>query len=367
MTKRILHVVGVMDRAGAETMVMNLYRAIDRNQYQFDFVYFTEKECAFDAEILQLGGVIYRISNDKSKSLLLRTFELYKIIKINSFHAVHCHQLFSNAFHLCAAFFAGSKKRIAHSHNTSDSNSTSFFGRLYQSFAKLLIALLATDFIACGKQAGVFLFPNRKNITLIPNAVDIAKFMHQPKEINFFKNSSISEKTLVISQVGRFMPVKNHEFSLDLAVCLKNKGVDFHLFFAGSGPLEETLKNSAFTKEVSDKITFLGVRSDIENVLAHSSVLLMPSFHEGFPVILVESQVAGIPALISDSISKEVDLGLNLVHFKSLKSDSVSNWCSELEKIKEVFIPPPEERLAVLREKGFDIEVSVTLLEQIYQ
>ena len=122
--KRILHVVGGMDRAGAETMLMNLYRKLDRNNFQFDFVYFRERKCDYDDEILALGGRIFRVSMGGNP--ISRTFRLKKLIQKEApFHAVHCHMLFSNALHILAAYYAKIDMRISHSHNTSDVNSKS--------------------------------------------------------------------------------------------------------------------------------------------------------------------------------------------------------------------------------------------------
>ena len=364
--KRILQVVGSMDRAGAETMVMSLYRAIDKNQYQFDFVYFTERSCSYDDEILSLGGKIYRIPDKYSKKPITRTYALYKIIKKNKpFHAVHCHQLFSNAFHLTAAYFAGIKQRIAHSHNTSDVNSETLYGKFYQAFSRKIIKLFSTDYIACGDQAGKFLFPSVKEIVFIPNAVNVQKFLNvkERKKENFFQNNLITNDTIILSQIGRLMPVKNVEFSIHFAEYLKDNSIDFHLFFAGLGYLE---KNLVSEKELDKYITFLGVRSDIEMILAHSDALLMPSFHEGFPVILVESQTSGTPALISNNISNEVDLGLDLVHFCSLEA-SFDVWKDSLNRILTNSIPDTLKRHEVLKNKGFDIDISVKTLENIYK
>ncbi|NJX15160.1 glycosyltransferase [Tamlana crocina] len=368
--KRILQIVGTMDRAGAETMVMSLYRAIDKTEYQFDFVYFTERPCDYDDEILELGGKIYRIPESLASSSIRRTFELYKIIKNNKpFHAVHCHQLFSNAFHLIAAFCAGSKQRIAHSHNTSDVNSKTLHGKLYQKFSRKIINLLSTDFIACGDEAGKFLFPNQQNVVFIPNAVNVQKFINaKPNDTaqHFFKIEGISEKTMVLSQIGRLMPVKNVEFSINFAEYLKLKKIDFHICLVGAGRLENDLKQLVQSKGLEKQISFLGVRSDIEKVLAHSDALLMPSFHEGFPVILVESQTAGIPALISNRISSEVDLNMGLIEFCALES-SFDDWYKKLIELTSKPKMDAKARHDILKDKGFDIEVSVKLLEKIYQ
>jgi len=366
--KRILQVVGTMDRAGAETMVMSLYRAIDKSKYQFDFVYFTDKTCAYDDEILALGGRIFRIPSEYANKPLLRTYKLYKIIKNNGFFdAIHCHQLFSNGFHLLASRFAGVKKRIAHSHNTSDVNSKTLIGKTYQFVLKSLINRLATDFIACGNAAGKFLFFPDKNIIFIPNAVDVSKFLNVKDAINpnFFNTPSITKNTIVISQIGRLMPVKNVEFSIDFAKFMKENNIDFHLFFAGAGYLEHDLKKRVAAHNLKDVITFLGVRSDIEKILGHSDVLLMPSFHEGFPVILVEAQAAGTCAIISDRISKEVDLGLDLVQFCSLE-DAFSTWLTEMKNIIGKTKINADKRHDILKKHGFDIHVSVKLLEKVY-
>ena len=56
---RVLHVIGIMNRGGAETMIMNLYRHIDRSKVQFDFVENSSEPAIFDEEIISLGGRIY--------------------------------------------------------------------------------------------------------------------------------------------------------------------------------------------------------------------------------------------------------------------------------------------------------------------
>ncbi len=369
--KRILHIVGTMNRAGAETMVMNLYRAIDRTKYQFDFVYFTQQPCDFDKEIEDLGGRIFRISEKEFNSSFKRTYKLYQIIKENKpFHAVQCHQLLANSFHLMAAYFAGIKIRLAHAHSTRDFNDNSFARRFYRKFSKFLIKSFSTNFVACGVEAGNFLFPkvNKNKILFIPNAIDVHKFLssrnHRDKTI-FFKNNQIKEDTIVFSQIGRFMEVKNHKFSVDFALYLKSLGIDFQMFFVGFGVLEDKIKELVIDKNLSNNITFLGLREDIDLILANTDIMLMPSLYEGFPVILVESQAAGTPALISDQISNEVDLGMDLVKFCDLNA-TFDIWLDKTNLLLSTQKNHPEERLEILRKRGFDIDVSVKVLEKVY-
>ncbi len=318
---RVLQIIGSMDRAGAETVVMNLYRKLDKTKYQFDFVYFKNKKCDYDEEILSLGGRIFII--DK-KSAFSRTFSIYRLIRRESTHSIiHSHTLFSSAFHIVAAYFAGVKKRIVHSHSTGSKSKGFFNEKIYFPFARILIKKYATDFLACGKEAGNFLFSSvdREKVHDFPNAIDISTFLQKKGDRNYIRRLlGISANSVILIQVGRLFRVKNHEFSINFAKFLRAKKQNFHFVFVGGGEMHEELEQMAKDLGVDENISFLGVRSDIPELLGGSDVMFMPSLHEGFPVVLVESQVIGTPALISDRISQEVDLDVNKVRFVDLNS-----------------------------------------------
>lgn len=361
--KRILHIIGAMDRAGAETMVMNLYRAVDRTQFQFDFLYFTDKKCDFDEEIIAFGGAIYRVSNS---GLLGRSIETYKFLKENKqFHAIHSHTLLNNGFNLLAAFMAGFKIRIAHSHNTTNGIEKSISQKLYYVFSKFLINKFGTVFIACGKEAGEYLFYKNKKVIVLPNAVDFKMFTKNVKKPFLRKLLNISNECLLICQIGRLQSVKNHEFTIRLAQYMKIEAFNFHFAIIGNGVFEEQLIDLTRKLNIDDKITFLGLRSDIPEILSESDVMIMPSFYEGFPVVLVESQVAGIPAVISSTIATEVDLGIDLVNFESLDSD-YKVWAEKLIAIRFSKKGGDMTYLKVLKDKGYDIHENVKELIKIY-
>src|SRR5690606_6572901 len=113
----------------------------------------------------------------------------------------------------------------------------------------------------------------------------------------------------------------------------------FHFLFVGTGPMEEEIKLEVAARSLSDYVSFLGVRQDIPEILAGVDLLLMPSLHEGLPVVLIEAQAAGLPCVLSDGIAKESDLGLGLMHYQSLK-DSKARW---VEKILTVAKGPRPE------------------------
>tara|TARA_B110000503_G_scaffold142338_1_gene238803 strand:- start:9076 stop:10188 length:1113 start_codon:yes stop_codon:yes gene_type:complete len=363
--KRILHIIGSMNRAGAETMLMNLYRVIDKNKYQFDFVYFIDDTSDYDSEILVLGGRIFKIADTNP---LKRMLALTKLLRLHpEFQIVHCHTLFSNAFHLFATKIAHVPYRIAHSHNTSDLSKNRLISTLYQNCSKLIIKKYATHYVGCGRAAVEFLFPQQKEVLLLPNAVDTNYFSEIGTIQSNYINSefNLNNDCLKIIQVGRLQKVKNPFFSMEVANEMKRKGINFKIFFVGQGELYDTLKRQISDKNLTKEIYLLGLRKDIPQLMAGADVLLMPSLYEGFPVVLVESQSVGLPALISDKISSEVDMKVNLIEFESLNS-GVSNWVDKLLKLKSKEQLALKLRLQKIAEQGFDIHSSNKLLMNLY-
>lgn len=359
--KRILHVIGRMDRAGAETMVMNLYREIDRGRFQFDFVYFTVDRCDYDDEIEALGGHIHRIA---ATNPIARFRALFRLLRDGAWSTVHSHTLFSSGLHLAAARLAGVPHRVAHSHNTQDANSGSVAGRLYQRVARQMIAWAATRFVACGVAAAEYLFPGRTDVVVIPNAVDIERFS-RASGASVREELGIREGQMVIVQVGRFMPVKNHERSIRIAGALRDAGVEFLLLLVGSGPEMCRIKLLVHEHGLEQHVRLLGLRADIPELMAAADVMLMPSFHEGFPVVLVEAQAAGLPSVVSSAVSEEVELGMGMVRFVELgASDRV--WADALRTAASSRLPDAQARAQVLEEKGFSAAAGAKRLEQVY-
>lgn len=358
--KRILHIIGAMNRAGAESMLMNLYRVLDKNIYQFDFLYFTNEKCDFDDEILALGGKIYRITNNGFVSRFKSTYIFLK--ENRNFHAIHSHTLLNNGTNLFAAYIAGYKIRISHSHSTANLPYINFQNYIYYHFSKFLINTFSNRLIACGIQAGAYLYYKKNKFLLLPNAVNFEDF--SIAQTNIRRDLKIEEETLLICQIGRFLEVKNQEFTVELARYMQNNHFDFHFIFVGKGPLEKEIARKVKSYHLESKVTFLGLRSDIPKILKESDCLILTSFHEGFPVVLVESQVAGTPALISSNISKEVDLGVDLVLFESLSSD-FKIWSDKLKTIRK-YKKKDDYYKETLKNKGFDINSSLEILLNFY-
>ncbi|PKG36579.1 glycosyltransferase family 1 protein [Psychrobacter sp. Sarcosine-3u-12] len=349
-----------MDRAGAETMIMNLYRHIDHNKIQFDFITFTNEAGDYDTEIIELGGrIITVIANNPIERML----KLQKFLKKNpEYKIVHAHMLLSNAFHLLAAKGAGIKHRISHSHSTSNGQSR-LIKKIYEKWALITNRKLATRKIACGRLAAEYLFGSKKDVWLLPNAVDVRKMIEVADKSRNYISQNFNDKGLKLIQVGRLNDVKNHKYSLKIAELLKKRNVDFTLYIVGQGELEDELKSQVQQKELIGQVNFLGVRTDITELMASADYMIMPSLHEGFPVVLVESQTVGLATLVSDQVSTEVDLGLGLVKF--LPIDNPNKWVDALIRNKKP-VCSDKEKIESLILDGFDASENAKKLTKLY-
>lgn len=358
--RRVLHIVGRMDRAGAETMLMNLYRHIDRTKIQFDFITFTNEMADYDSEIRKLGGKIIPIvsSNPISRMLKLKRF----LKNHPEYKIVHAHMLLSNAFHLLAAKQAGIKNRISHSHSA-NTKQTGVIKKAYEKWALHNNRRLVTCKIGCGELAANYLFGSTKDVLILPNAIDIASVRSITNTSHDYIKKNFNDDGLKIIQVGRLSEVKNHRFSLEVAEQLKVLNVDFTLYIIGQGPLDEELSKQVEKKLLSDNVKFLGMRTDIIELMTGADYMIMPSLYEGFPVVLVESQSVGLKSIVSDQVSAEVDLGLGLVDF--LPIDSTSAWISLLLENKKSLLTESEIK-KVMTSHGFDVSINARNLAHLY-
>lgn len=359
---RVLHIVGRMDRAGAETMIMNLYRWIDRRKIQFDFIYFTNDRCDLDCEIEELGGRIIRL---KYNSPIQRFWGLFRVLQSGKWSIVQSHMLFSTGLHLLAARLAGVPVRIAHSHSTSDSNSSSVIGRMYQRTMRWLLTWMPTHYVACGTAAAEYLYPGKSSVEIIPNAVDINHFS-QANRRDIHCETIISGNCITVLQVGRLMPVKNQTWTLQVAAAMRDAGACFQVLLVGEGPDKESLESQIAELGLAGSVNLLGLREDIAELMALADVMLMPSLHEGFPVVLVESQAAGLPSVISSAISPEVDLGLGMVEFVEL-GKSAGYWAERIIASARLPHVPINRRREKLEQAGFSAKSSAERIMSLYE
>ncbi|MGQ5110456.1 glycosyltransferase family 1 protein [Bacillus halotolerans] len=370
--QRVLHVLSGMNRGGAETMVMNLYRKMDRSKVQFDFLTYRNDPCAYDEEILSLGGRLFYVPSIGQSNPLTFVKNVRNTIKENGpFSAVHAHTDFQTGFIALAARLAGVQVRVCHSHNTSWKTGFNWKDRLQLMVFRRLILAYATELCACGEDAGRFLFGRsnmeRKRVHLLPNGIDLDLFSPAGQAADDEKKArGIASDRLIIGHVARFHEVKNHAFLLKLAVHLKKRGVRFQMVLAGDGPLREQMEEEARRLNLLSDVLFLGTEEHIHELMRTFDVFVMPSLYEGLPVVLVEAQASGLPCIISDTITEKVDTGLGLVKRVSL-SKSMDIWAETIVRAAAAGRPKRELVKDTLAKLGYDARRNVGALMNLYQ
>lgn len=323
---RILEVVNVMDRAGLETMLMNHYRRMDRDLIQLDFLTHRPVEGAYDAEIRELGGHIFRAPRLYPQNCLAYRGFMRSFFAEHYYPVVHSHIDAMSAFPLAVARSTGVAVRIAHSHSDSVDRDYRY---PIKELARRRLPGIATHYWACSEAAGVFLFGerNRDKLHIVKNAIDLSGFAFDTSaRASARAELGVVDGQLVIGHVGRFSAVKNQAFLVDVLAAAVSRGEDAVLALAGDGELRGKIEHMAHAVGLSDRVRFLGLRDDVARLEQGFDVLVFPSLHEGIPLTLVEAQASGLPVLASDRVSGEALVLPNCA--RMALSESAGAWAA---------------------------------------
>lgn len=356
---RILQSVNIMDRAGLETMLMNYYRKVDRTKIQFDFLTHRPDRGAYDDEIEAMGGRIYHAPRlyPQNYPAYFRYMKQF-FIDHPEYSIIHSHIDAMSAFPLLAAKISDIPYRIAHSHTSKLDKDL----KLPIKFTALkCIPFLSNIYCACGELAGRFMFPIQ-DFRLIRNAIDLQRFRYNSELRWRVRAEQCWENKLVIGHVGRFCYIKNQLFLLDIFQETINKKDNCHLVLIGSGEDELKIREKITELGLTEQVSLLLDRADVDALYQAMDIFVMPSLFEGLPVVAVEAQANGLPCIFSDKISKEALLTDNA---KMLSLDDGKDVWSE------AILSSSWERnpnaIVQLREKGYDIDVEARKLQEWYE
>lgn len=366
MCLRILHVIGIMNRGGAETLLMNLYRNIDRKQIQFDFAVHSSQTGAYDDEIRSLGGNIIHFPqyNGRNHFIYKKKWQLF-LKNHPEYIIIHGH------LRSTAAIYLNIAKRyeritIAHSHSTSSRGN--YLNKLIKHFMQLPIRHIADYFFACSMQAGIWLFGRKvcagSSFYILNNAIDSEKFVFSEEIRHKVRKEINIENTFVIGHVGNFDYTKNHSFIIDIFENINHKCKKSSLVLIGGGDPElfKKIKKIADQKGLTENIRFLGIRNDVNELLNAFDVFLFPSVHEGLGVVAIEAQTNGLKCILSDKIPPEVKISENL-KFLSLKSPS-EFWAEQILVYRDGYIR--ENMQETIKKAGYDINDTAQWLTKFY-
>lgn len=365
MTIRVLHVVTTMDIGGLETFIMNIYRKIDRDKVQFDFLKHRKEESFFDEEIRRMGGRIFDVSpiNPLNHGKYLKELELF-FYQHPEYDIIHSHINANSMYVLRAAKEAGINTRIAHSHNTFQ-NTFSLKSPLV-SYAKTKIKKYTTHNFACGIEAGKWLYGEKaikkSNFKVINNSISTEEFKFNDKIREMIRAKYGLKDNFVVGHIGSFSDQKNHDFIIDIFYEIQKIQGKSKLLLIGDGELMGKIRSKVKKLDLAEKVIFTGVQSNANELLQGMDVYLMPSKYEGLPVTMVEAQTSGIHSVISDTITKEVKI-TELVDYMPL-TESPSVWAKTILQFDNNY--KRRDTLEDVIKAGYDSEANAETLEKFY-
>lgn len=363
---RVLHVIGIMNRGGAEAMIMNLYRSINRDRVQFDFVENSTEPAAFDAEILALGGRIYRCPHYSGKNHFRyrKWWETFFREHAGEYAVVHGHLGSTAAIYLSTAKRFG-LYTVAHSHGR---NGRASLRQAAYSTLSFPTRYIADCFFACSVAAGRDRFGKKvmsdpERSILLNNAVDTERFRYDEGTRTKKRGElGYSGCDYVIGHVGRFDRAKNQAFLLDIFAEICKADRNARLILVGDGPLKQENEKKAQHLQISDKVIFTGIRADVAELMQAMDIFVFPSYNEGLPVTLVEAQTAGLPCVISDGVPEDSIITEALVTVRRLDEDAAA-WARHILSRRSEARRDHSEEVAAA---GFDIKENAKWLEAFY-
>ena len=348
---------------GIQNCLLNFCKNIDHNLIKFDFVNMTEHKLYYEEDIKLLGSTIYDIPNEQTHPIKCYK-QLKKLIIDNKYDIVHINK---NSLACMVAIKAVKdsrvKVKIIHSHSTKSNGGR--IANLLHKFNKQFISKYCDYYFACSNEAANWMFTDKilksDKFYFINNAIDLSKFKYDKnKRMEIRKKLGLSEN-VVIGHVGRFVEVKNHKFLIDLLKRLLETNSNYKLMLVGDGELYDEIVSYSKEQGIYENVCFLGNRRDTFDLYQAMDIFVLPSLHEGLPIVGVEAQAAGVPSIFSTNVTKDVKL-LDTTVFIDLDIDQ---WILQIERYCKLNIREKCNNDKIIQ-SNFNIEKEAKKLENLY-
>lgn len=310
MRRVLAGVIGDGKAGGVDKYLLNYWESVSEDGVQIDFLTnkidegLKEKLKAHGSRLLEVASLRNPVRQYRQVRKILR-LGCYDAVYFNISTAIEC-------IAILAAKQEGVGKRMIHSHssgNNCESSAKRMAYNLLHRMCRLFLYRYGTHYYGCSKKAGEWLFPKRivrsGKFQVVYNAVERARFTYDEEVRQEVRKELDVQDRFVIGNIAAFCYQKNHMFLLDIFAEVLKKREDAILLLAGDGPCFEEVEKKARELDIDGAVLFLGRREDAGRLYQAMDVFLLPSRFEGLPVVGVEAQSAGLPCILSDSITKE--------------------------------------------------------------
>lgn len=356
---RLLLVNTVRTTQNGQTMfLLNYLRHMDRSGMKIGFVAANAVEGWVRDELDRMGVALYELPM-RNRHPLQYMRALQGVIRKGDYQIIHAHGNSATlATEMVAAARAGVPVRIAHSHNTRCNHI------LVHKLLTPLLLRCATARFACGQEAGRWLFGGRK-FTVIRNASDAGVYGFDGSRRQRMREQMGLTGQTVIGTVGSLNAQKNPLFLLRAFAKARTQNENLHLLMVGDGPLRPQVERFVADNGLTNCVTLTGRINDVPDRLQAMDMMALPSVHEGFPCVLVEWQLNGLPALVSDAVTRDCDL-TGMLRYMPLDE---AVWAEAMAKTVLM-----QDRAQISRENGqkvaaagYDIHTEAAQIKRGYQ
>lgn len=337
---------------------------MDTDKYKFDFIVHGDKIGEMESWFEKFGSHVYHVP-PRSHKPIKNILGIASIIKNGYYDVVHCHQDYKGAIAMLLSKHYDVETRIIHSHRSYPPEKA--YQKAFRYIQTIIIKRTATHLMACGRQAGEWLYGNKiinNNVIILNNAIQTDKFQFSKTERDKLRKYLNVENSIVVGHIGRFSNQKNHDLLIDIFYNYSKINLDAILILIGDGILRNKIEEKVNTLGIANKILFLGMRDDVHKLLNVMDVFILPSRYEGLGIVAIEAQANGLPVICSKYVPKEVDITHKIYYVEKNEYNNITIWCNLIKKAAQC--GRYEKDLCVLIQAGYDINIESSKLESIY-
>lgn len=350
---------------GIERMIYNFYKYMDKSNIQYDFlVPHNYGKIAFEDEILSMGGRVFRILYSEGESTIKARRCWKQYFKENpEVIGIHVHTYFPYTFPLKMAKKAGISIRIFHAHGSGEQlENQSIISKIKTRIVKKDMDKYPSKYVACGELAAKSLF-GEKDYTWIKNGIEVSKFaFDEEKRATIRSKYNIKDDDILVGQIGHLSNLKQPLFTIEVVEKALKKNNNIKLFLIGDGPLFKEVEKTIEEKGLKNNVFLLGSMADVSDYYQAIDCLTLPSLQEGFPVVLVEAQTAGVKCLISDNVTNQA---VQTDLCEMIDINNKEKWVNRIIDFQPA--NNREEYKNIILSKGFDISDVVKEIEGLYK
>ncbi len=364
---RVVHFTIANTAGGVTKSVLELWKYIDREKFHFDFVTMSDK-LDFADELEKEGCKIYYLSAYAEDDIAVFTREVREIFS-NGYDVVQLQTAWWRGFvveeiakgmHIPKVIIYGNNTDV---HIREDYSREAARKQHFQ-YRELLSENIATDFAACSEEAARWLYGDKipkEKIKIIPYGVALEQYRYDADVRKRYRAELEIENEYVIGHVGRFAYQKNHEFLIEIFRKIVRIDNNVKLLLVGIGELEEKVKAEVREYKLEDKVIFTGKREDVCGLMQAMDIFVFPSRFEGFGIVLIEAQAAGLKCLTSKNVPEKARITDN-IEFLDLDQRV---WIDGILKYKKGYAR--EDMYNIMEQKGWSMKAYAEAFEQIYE